>query len=177
MSRPNAQGKKGGGLVRANGGNFGLLDPDTAAHHSLILQEDIFAPLRPFAPSSPSLPVFVSVGDRKERCCLRLDGAAMSLSSYFHALYSLDTLDKRFAASSKAPDSSRKVDDDPSNGPRQNGRARKTEVSNDISPPQWKTPEFYFYYLVFLVCVPLMFKAGLEASLCECTVAVIQAAS
>ncbi|KAI5293239.1 glycerol transporter [Ascosphaera acerosa] len=31
-------------------------------------------------------------------------------------------------------------------------------------PSKWKTPEFYFYYLVFAYCVPMMFKAVIEVS-------------
>ncbi|TKA75039.1 hypothetical protein B0A49_02186 [Cryomyces minteri] len=84
---------------------------------------------------------------------------------YLRRLYSLDTLDTRFTTSSRTPP----APIDPARAPsgevgqtvsRQNGRS---PVSG-AQPSKWATPEFYFYYLIFLVCVPLMFKAVYDVS-------------
>lgn len=32
------------------------------------------------------------------------------------------------------------------------------------SPPRWKTVEFYVYYAVFLIALPMMFKAAYDVS-------------
>lgn len=76
----------------------------------------------------------------------------MSPLSYFRSIYSLDTLDTRFTTSSNT--SYRTViDSRGENGVRD---AQKEKVASRASPSKWKTPEFYFYYLIFLICVPLM---------------------
>ncbi|KAK5051216.1 glycerol transporter, partial [Cryomyces antarcticus] len=84
---------------------------------------------------------------------------------YLKRLYSLDTLDTRFTTSSRTP----QAPIDPARassgevGPtvsRQNGRS----AASGAQPSRWATPEFYFYYLIFLVCVPLMFKAVYDVS-------------
>ncbi|KAL6613498.1 MBOAT-domain-containing protein [Neocallimastix californiae] len=33
-----------------------------------------------------------------------------------------------------------------------------------VGPSRWKTPEFYFYYLVFIVNIPLMFRCAIKFS-------------
>lgn len=40
----------------------------------------------------------------------------------------------------------------------------KKDASTTTKPSLWKTTEFKFYYIAFLVVVPLMFYAGLQAS-------------
>lgn len=70
-------------------------------------------------------------------------------------LFHLETLDLRFTTSSKAPLP------DPV---KPDSRAKPDTVTANASPPLWRTPEFYFYYLVFIVCVPLMFHAVYEVS-------------
>ncbi|CAG8486600.1 11199_t:CDS:10 [Ambispora leptoticha] len=37
-------------------------------------------------------------------------------------------------------------------------------TSKKINPPRWNTLEFYFYYLVFAICVPMMFKIAIDLS-------------
>ncbi len=72
----------------------------------------------------------------------------MTILHYVGRLYSLDTLDTRFTQSAKTS---------PSN---------TRSISADASPskPLWRTVEFYFYYLCFVVAVPLMFKAAYDVS-------------
>jgi protein-cysteine N-palmitoyltransferase HHAT len=70
-------------------------------------------------------------------------------------LFHLETLDLRFTTSSKAP-----LPDPVKPGT----QAKPDTVAANASPPLWRTPEFYFYYLVFIVCVPLMFHAVYEVS-------------
>ncbi|EXJ89341.1 hypothetical protein A1O3_02408 [Capronia epimyces CBS 606.96] len=82
----------------------------------------------------------------------------MTALAFLRELYSLDTLDTRFTTPSSAPLKS--VDERPH---KPIGRDVKT-VSGDVSPSRWRTPEFYFYALVFLFCVPQMYWAVVEVS-------------
>ncbi|KAI9810829.1 MAG: glycerol transporter [Pycnora praestabilis] len=95
---------------------------------------------------------------------------------YLRRLYSLDTLDTRFTISSRTPlkpnaskekgriDSARPSPIDKSTkiggvdvGVSENG-------GNGIAPSRWRTAEFAIYYIVFLLCVPMMFKAVYDVS-------------
>ncbi|GIJ99073.1 glycerol transporter [Aspergillus viridinutans] len=82
-----------------------------------------------------------------------------SILSWFRRLYSLDTLDTRFTASAttslKAAADTR---------PPSAKDARANVIANGASPPNWRTPEFFFYYFVFLTVVPMMFKTVIDAS-------------
>ncbi|EXJ95348.1 hypothetical protein A1O1_00468 [Capronia coronata CBS 617.96] len=82
----------------------------------------------------------------------------MGASSLLRELYSLDTLDTRFTTSSSVPLKS--VDENSHKSVEREGKALPT----DVSPPRWRTPEFYFYTLVFLFCVPQMYWAVVEVS-------------
>lgn len=76
----------------------------------------------------------------------------MTILNYVGRLYSLDTLDTRFTKSAKSP---------PLN------KARFMSADAGVEAPTkslWRTPEFCFYYLCFLVAVPLMFKAAYDVS-------------
>ncbi|KAF2201879.1 MBOAT-domain-containing protein [Delitschia confertaspora ATCC 74209] len=82
-------------------------------------------------------------------------------------LYSLDTLDTRFVISATAPPKEAleesRVDPSKASHP-QNGRYQwKSKVEN-AQPSKWNTPEFYFYYFIFLVVVPFMFKSVYDVS-------------
>lgn len=81
----------------------------------------------------------------------------MTIPSFFRELYSLDTLDTRFTNSSSTP--LKAVNNAPKAGER---AGKSTPVA--VSPPRWRTPEFYFYALVFLVCVPQMYWAVASVS-------------
>ncbi|RHZ52237.1 hypothetical protein CDV55_103359 [Aspergillus turcosus] len=82
-----------------------------------------------------------------------------SILSWFRRLYSLDTLDTRFTASAttslKAAADTR---------PPSAKDARANAIANGASPPNWRTPEFFVYYFVFLTVVPMMFKTVIDAS-------------
>ncbi|KIW15913.1 hypothetical protein PV08_05963 [Exophiala spinifera] len=85
----------------------------------------------------------------------------MTVASFFKELYSLDTLDTRFTTSSSTPLK-------PANGTALTKASAekdgKPSIPTDVSPPKWRTPEFYFYALVFLFCVPQMYWAVVEVS-------------
>ncbi|KAF7162316.1 hypothetical protein CNMCM5623_007661 [Aspergillus felis] len=82
-----------------------------------------------------------------------------SILSWFRRLYSLDTLDTRFTASAttslKAAADTR---------PPSAKDARANAIAHGASPPNWRTPEFFVYYFVFLTVVPMMFKTVIDAS-------------
>ncbi|KAK5216713.1 glycerol transporter [Exophiala xenobiotica] len=82
----------------------------------------------------------------------------MTVASFFRELYSLNTLDTRFTNSSSTP--LRTVNETTSKPAERDGKATPA----DVSPPRWWTPEFYFYVLVFLFCVPQMYWAVVEVS-------------
>lgn len=100
----------------------------------------------------------------------------MSLLQYVQKLYSLDTLDPRFTASAKAAATPSGTQIDPAKpSPKEGGAGvkprnggQKAVTSNEASPSLWTTPEFFVYYLIFLICVPLMFKAVYDVSKGTC---------
>lgn len=81
----------------------------------------------------------------------------MTILNYVGRLYSLDTLDTRFTKSAKSPSLS-------SNNARSNISADDAGVNNTPTKSLWRTPEFYLYYIIFIVAVPLMFKAAYDVS-------------
>ncbi|QSS61371.1 glycerol uptake protein [Histoplasma capsulatum] len=117
----------------------------------------------------------------------------MGLLHWFCRLYSLDTLDTRFTTSSNTPlkallaSESRATAADngvlgqtdskePESGSgvrtkmqthTQLGEVREGGFSGrslTTSPPRWKTVEFYVYYVVLLIALPMMFKAAYDVS-------------
>lgn len=99
----------------------------------------------------------------------------MSPFSYVKSLYNLDTLDTRFTSSSATPykeiiEGRREaalLTRDDSNG----GVGVKTDRSGRpiAQPSKWRTPEFYFYYFVFLTIVPYMFWVAYDVSRRKCS--------
>ena len=89
----------------------------------------------------------------------------MNLLHYAARLYSLDTLDTRFTTSSKTPpshiDPARPSPDEASY---KKGRSGAGELAKGASPSRWRSPEFIYHGLVFLVAVPLMFKTVYDVS-------------
>ncbi|PBP23014.1 MBOAT family protein [Diplocarpon rosae] len=95
----------------------------------------------------------------------------MSLFSYVRSIYALDTIDTRFTSSSSTPyrtvvdarshpDHKAKRDDSvPGVGVRTDNSGRPI-----AQPSKWNTPEFYFYYFVFLTIVPSMFWVAFDVS-------------
>jgi protein-cysteine N-palmitoyltransferase HHAT len=76
-----------------------------------------------------------------------------SLLRGLQRLYSLDTLDTRLTVSSSTSIKSSQQRD-----------ARAQQIAADAQPSRWNTPEFYFYYFVFLTVVPMMFKTVIDVS-------------
>ncbi|KAL4869050.1 hypothetical protein BDV12DRAFT_168522 [Aspergillus spectabilis] len=84
----------------------------------------------------------------------------LSLFSWFRRLYSLDTLDTRFTVPANTPVKVAAEDTRSSSAK----DARSNAIANGASPSRWGTLEFYVYYIVFLVAVPLMFKTVVDVS-------------
>ncbi|AEO54054.1 hypothetical protein MYCTH_2296135 [Thermothelomyces thermophilus ATCC 42464] len=74
--------------------------------------------------------------------------------SFLSSIYDLETLDTRFTTPSSVPYRA-------ANDKREGDRA---VADKRVEPPKWRTPEFYFYYLVFLVVVPYMFWVAYDVS-------------
>ena len=85
----------------------------------------------------------------------------MTIYKFFKDLYSLDTLDTRLTTSSTTPSKdANKISADTAGKD-----VRKTqELPPGASPSKWNTFEFYLYGLVFLICVPSMYKAVWDVS-------------
>ncbi|KAL6234704.1 hypothetical protein BDW75DRAFT_211519 [Aspergillus navahoensis] len=84
----------------------------------------------------------------------------LSFLSWLRRLYSLDTLDTRFTVPANVPVKIAAEDTRPGSAK----DARSNAVANSASPPKWGTHEFYVYYVIFLVAVPLMFKTVVDVS-------------
>ena len=96
----------------------------------------------------------------------------MSIFSYIKSIYALDTIDTRFTSSSATPykavvdarissaAAASKRDDSIT------GVGVKTDHSGRpiAQPSKWKTPEFYFYYFIFIITVPYMFWVAYDVS-------------
>lgn len=79
------------------------------------------------------------------------------------AVYSLNTLDTRFTTPSSVP---YKVATDARDG---NGKRDAVgRPDKNAQPSRWATPEFFLYYLVFLVTVPRMFWVAYDVSRRTC---------
>lgn len=78
---------------------------------------------------------------------------------YLRRLYSLDTLDTRCTAESHRSTKTETRIDSAQHASRPHGGKE-----NDSRSPRWRTPEFMFYYLVFITVVPMMFKVAHDVS-------------
>lgn len=83
----------------------------------------------------------------------------LSILSRLRQLYTLDTLDTRLTVPATTP---LKAAADTRPAPAKDARAQA--IANGAEPSKWRTLEFYVYYVIFLVAVPLMFKAVIEVS-------------
>jgi hypothetical protein len=102
----------------------------------------------------------------------------MSIFSYVRSIYALDTIDTRFTSSSTTPyktvvDS--RIDSAVSVSKRDDsipGVGVKTDHSGRpiAQPSKWRTPEFYFYYVVFIITVPYMFWVAYDVSRRMCDI-------
>lgn len=102
----------------------------------------------------PSLGSVFSL-ERRSCCCRWTARADMTVWRYIQRLYSLDTLDTRLTTSSKTPaNPSGEVPDS----------KEKRDVASQARPSLWNTPEYYFYYFIFITIVPLMFYVPYSVS-------------
>ena len=89
----------------------------------------------------------------------------MNLLHYARKIYSLNTLDTRLTTSSKTPPPpSDPARPSPHEAPYNKGRSGADDLAKGASPPRWRSPEFIYHGLVFLVAVPLMFKTAYDVS-------------
>jgi len=96
----------------------------------------------------------------------------MSVFSYIRSIYALDTIDTRFTNSSSTPYQTvidGRAESVVANAKRDDsipGTGGKTDHSGRpvAQPSKWNTLEFYVYYLVFIIIVPLMFKVVYDVS-------------
>ncbi|KAK6070398.1 Glycerol uptake protein 1 [Seiridium cupressi] len=84
----------------------------------------------------------------------------MGALSFLRSVYDLDTLDTRFTNPSSTPYST--VVESRSDPVESKERAAR--FSGKAQPSKWRTPEFFLYYAVFIICVPLMFWTAYTAS-------------
>ncbi|KXG48256.1 Membrane bound O-acyl transferase, MBOAT [Penicillium griseofulvum] len=75
-----------------------------------------------------------------------------SIFAWLRRIYSLDTLDTRFTSSATTADT------------RSSAKDARNAVAQGASPSLWRTPEFFVYYLFFIILVPLMFKTVIDVS-------------
>jgi protein-cysteine N-palmitoyltransferase HHAT len=88
----------------------------------------------------------------------------MDFLQFFRKLYSLDTLDTRFTVSATSPPKQSAFELQDSSSQARQSRAGNDGGINGTQPSKWNTPEFYFYYLVHLIAVPMMFKVAIDVS-------------
>lgn len=92
----------------------------------------------------------------------------MSLLYFLKRLYSLDTLDTRFTHSSKVPvrtaSAERGIDISKPAVNSEDDVTKQSSVPKNTQPSRWNTLEYYVYYVVFLVMVPLMFYVPYSVS-------------
>lgn len=88
----------------------------------------------------------------------------MGALTFIKSVYDLDTLDTRFTNSSSVPyQTIIDARSDPATS-----KDTHTKVQARAQPSKWQTPEFYLYYLVFLLAVPYMFWVPYSVSTREC---------
>lgn len=80
--------------------------------------------------------------------------------SWLRRLYSLDTLDTRLTTSFTTPP---KAAAGHTRAPSARD-ARAIAIARNAPPPKWRTFEFYIYYVIFLIAVPLMFITAIGVS-------------
>lgn len=84
----------------------------------------------------------------------------MGLFSIAKSVYELDTLDTRFTSEPTVP---YQTVIDARNDPVLSREAR-SKAQSQAPPSKWKTPEFYFYYMVIIIALPCMFWVAYDVS-------------
>lgn len=85
-----------------------------------------------------------------------------SLFTWLRRLYSLDTLDTRFTATAIIPANANSNSNSDTRPAAKDARANS--IAQNARASLWRTPEFFIYYLFFIILVPLMFKTVIDAS-------------
>lgn len=92
----------------------------------------------------------------------------MNILQHIRSLYSLDTLDTRFTASKssnvKDPAAGGYTARSPAVAPARDLTAGEGTRASGVLSSLWGTTEFYLYYAVFMVAIPLMFKVANDVS-------------
>lgn len=91
--------------------------------------------------------------------------ASMSFLRDLKSLYSLDTLDTRLTSSSRTPHKSTEASIAEAKLPAQNvlHKGDQNKLPH-AQPSRWNTPEFYFYYFIFLTIPFFMVKSVYDVS-------------
>jgi len=87
----------------------------------------------------------------------------MTPYKFFKEVYSLDTLDTRLTTSTKT--STKQANEISAKTAGKDG-STVSDLPPGASPSKYNTLEFYIYAVVFVVCVPLMYKAVWDVSQC-----------
>lgn len=82
-----------------------------------------------------------------------------SIFAWLRRVYSLDTLDTRFTSSATPAHTNT----------RPSSKDTRNATTQGASPSLWRTPEFFVYYLFFIILVPLMFKTVIDVSKGKCS--------
>lgn len=98
----------------------------------------------------------------------------MGFFSFIGSVYDLDTLDTRFTTPSAVPYAAKIAND---RNDKRDSNNSATGRSLPTNPSKWGTPEFFLYYLVFLIAVPYMFWVPYSVSRRMFAVAASQNAS
>ncbi|KAI1174280.1 MBOAT, membrane-bound O-acyltransferase family-domain-containing protein [Nemania sp. FL0916] len=88
----------------------------------------------------------------------------MGAFSFLRHIYDLDTLDTRFTVSSSTPYRTVIEARSDAAAASKERAARWNSRPASSSESRWKTPEFYLYYVVFIVAIPYMFWIAYQAS-------------
>jgi hypothetical protein len=91
--------------------------------------------------------------------------ARMTPIVFLRQLYSLDTLDTRFTTPARTP--LKAANADPAQPVKPEAGKLSTTLPAGASPSRWRTTEYYVYAVVFIVCLPQMFKAVVDVSRCK----------
>lgn len=78
--------------------------------------------------------------------------------SFLKSVYDIDNLDTRFTTPSSVPYKTVVESRDTLTG------KRAVKPDPKAQPPKWRTPEFFLYFIVFLILVPWMFWIAYDVS-------------
>ncbi|KAI1434114.1 MBOAT, membrane-bound O-acyltransferase family-domain-containing protein [Xylaria sp. CBS 124048] len=88
----------------------------------------------------------------------------MGVLSFLRNIYDLDTLDTRFTVSSTTPYDTVIEARSHAAAASKERAAKWNSRAEPATKARWNTPEFYLYYVVFIIAVPYMFRVAYDAS-------------